>query len=128
MAIRRKPVVLVIDDDPEIVDLISSAINGPKFQVVVSFSMEDALWQFEHSNYDLIISDIYMVGMGGIEGIQKIKHLQPNSKIIAISGGYASMSPEQTLHAAKKIGADIVLPKPFRLDELDLAIESLLPT
>ena len=122
----RKPLVLVIDDDPGMTDLISFSLTDRGYQVVVSFAMEAALGQFEHMNYDLVITDIFMNGMGGIEGIQRIRSMQPNTKIIAISGGYASMTPEQTLQAASKIGADTALAKPFTTEELEQAVSGLL--
>ena len=122
----RKPLVLVIDDDPGMTDLISFSLTDRGYQVVVSFAMEAALGQFEHMNYDLVITDIFMNGMGGIEGIQRIRSMQPNTKIIAISGGYASMTPEQTLQAASKIGADAALAKPFTVEELEQAVSGLL--
>lgn len=122
----QKPLVLVIDDDPGITDMISFALSDRGFQVVVSFAMEDALKNFGRMNYDLIITDIFMKGMGGIEGIQKIRSMQPDTKIIAISGGYASMSPHQTLQAASKIGADVALAKPFGMDELEQTVSGLM--
>lgn len=122
----RKPLVLVIDDDPGMTDLISFSLTDRGYQVVVSFAMEVALGQFEHMNYDLVITDIFMNGMGGIEGIQRIRSMQPNTKIIAISGGYASMTPEKALQAASKIGADAALAKPFTAEELEQAVSGLL--
>lgn len=122
----QKPLILVIDDDSGITDMVSFALSDAGFQVVVSFAMEDALQHFERMNYDLVITDIFMKGMGGIEGIQRIRDMQPNAKIIAISGGYASMSPHQTLQAASKIGADVALAKPFGINELEQAVSGLM--
>lgn len=126
MASRRKLRILVIDDDPDITSVISRGLVWDGHQVAVSFSMEDALVQFEHLNYDLVIIDIFMDGMGGIEGIKTIREIQVGAKIIAISGGFSDMSPEDALHAAGKIGADAVLPKPFELDKLGQTISLLL--
>ncbi len=50
----------------------------------------------------------------------------PDIQIIAISGGFLEMSPEEALLAARKIGADAIMPKPLDLDELENTVSSLL--
>ncbi len=67
-----------------------------------------------------------MPGMGGIEGIVRIKKNWPDIKIIAISAGYEGMDKEKTLKAAALRGADRVLPKPFSEEELTGVIGELL--
>ena len=80
--------------------------------------MEDALRDFDRIKFDLVVTDIFMAGMGGIEGIQRMREIRPDVKILATSAGYSEMSPGAALKAAEKIGADAILPKPFALDEL----------
>lgn len=126
MPIKPKGYILVIEDSPAMADIISYTLSQSGYQVVVSFNMEDALKNFENSIYDLIISDIFMEGMGGVEGIAQIRKLQPNARIIAISGGYSGISPEDALQAASKMGADTILPKPFELDALEQMVSDLL--
>ena len=117
--------ILIVDDDTNIASLISFALEQSGYQVVTAFSMEDALIQFDVMGYDLVITDIFMPGMGGIEGIKVIRSKQLDTKIIGISAGFFNISPEEALEAAKKIGADVVLPKPFNLDVI-LRMSSLL--
>ena len=126
MSNKQKQIVLIIDDDPDIVDIICDSLAESGFQMIVSFNMEDALHNFENINYDLIISDIFMKGMGGIEGIVRIRSLQPDARIIAISGGYSDISPEDALHAASEMGANAILPKPFAPDVLEQMVYGLL--
>lgn len=126
MPTDRKLHILVIDDDPGIANVISYTLGQVGHQIIVAFSMEDALTQFEHLTYDIIITDIFMEGMGGIEGIKTIREIQPEAKIIAISGGYSDMPPEVALLAAAKIGADAALPKPFKIGKLREMISFLL--
>ena len=59
-----------------------------------------------------------MSGIGGIEGIKKMSELNPNVPIIAMSAGYGEMSPDNALKAAKKIGANNILAKPFEISQL----------
>ena len=67
-----------------------------------------------------------MAGMGGIEGIRKIRDLGYNVKIIAISAGHAGMDKSQTLKAATMQGADAALAKPFEEEDLIAVINDLI--
>ena len=95
-------------------------------EFTISLSMEEALLGFEHMPYDLVIADIFMTGMGGIEGIMRMRKARPEVKILATSAGYSDMSPNAALEAAGKIGADAVLPKPFSLNDLRELVTGLI--
>ncbi|MCH8237464.1 MAG: response regulator [Proteobacteria bacterium] len=110
--------ILVVEDDKSTVEIISRALSSKDCRVTMSLNMEDALLGFENMSYDLVIADLFMTGMGGIEGIRRMREIRPEIKILATSAGYSEMTPDEALKAAGKIGADDVLPKPFGLDEL----------
>lgn len=116
----------VIDDDEAITDLIVDMLSISGHEVTNSASVEDALQNMETSQYDVVITDIFMPGMGGVEGIKAIRTLQPSVKIIAISGGFTNMPSGDALKAMQKIGADATLAKPFEIDELKKLVESFL--
>ena len=118
--------VLVVEDDRNIVDIVSRALEKENCRVTISLSMEEALLGFEEMPYELVIADIFMTGMGGIEGIQRMREARPEVKILAMSAGYSDMSPKAALEAAKKIGADAVLAKPFSLNDLRELVTGLL--
>ena len=118
--------VLVVEDDKSTMDIISRALQRDGHRVTMSLSMEDALLGFERLPYDLVIADIFMIGMGGIAGIQKMRELRPEIKIIATSAGFSETTPKAALEAAEKIGAAAVLPKPFGLDELRELVNGVL--
>lgn len=118
--------VLVVEDDKSTIEIISRALEDKGSRITMSLKMEEALLGFGQMPYDLVIADIFMAGMGGIEGIQRMRKIRPEVKILAISAGYSEMTPEAALKAAEKIGADAVLPKPFSLDDLRAAAARLL--
>jgi DNA-binding response OmpR family regulator len=93
----------------------------------MSLNMEDALTDFVRLDYGLVVTDIFMAGMGGIEGIQKMRALRPKVKILATSAGYSEMTSDAALKAAEMIGADAILPKPFSIDDLRAVVEKLFP-
>ena len=118
--------VLVVEDDKNTMEIFSRALGNKDCRVTMSLSMEEALLGFDQMPYDLVIADIFMAGMGGIEGIQRMREARPEIKILATSAGYSDMTPQAALKAAEKIGADAVLPKPFALDDLRDLVARLL--
>lgn len=118
--------IIVIDDSMTICRFVAGALTSPEFQVVEAFDMESGLKLLEKFQVCLVLTDIFMPGMGGIEGIIRIREGWPKVKIIAISGGWDGMNAEQALAAAKKIGADAGLKKPFNEEVLVTTVEHVL--
>lgn len=118
--------ILVVEDDKSTVDIISRALSKKGWQVTMALSMEEALLGFVAIPYDLVVADIFMPGMGGIEGIKLMRKYRSDIKILATSAGFSEMSPGSALKAAEKIGADDILEKPFSLDDLRAAAARLL--
>jgi DNA-binding response OmpR family regulator len=119
--------VLVVEDDKYSVEIISRALSREGFRVTMALNMEDALKDFARLDYALVITDIFMAGMGGIKGIQEMRRICPEAKILATSAGYSDMTPAAALKAAEKIGADAILAKPFSLEALRAAVTAFFP-
>ena len=68
--------------------------------------------------------DIIMPEMDGIQAILEIQTMQPDARIIAISGGSARMEKAQGLETARRLGAVAVLEKPFEVDTLLAAVDT----
>lgn len=126
MAQDSRSRILIVDDDTSILELSVRALRKSKFDIVMADRMEEALAGFGTDSYDLVITDIFMPGLGGIEGIRKMREAWPEVKILAISAGFAEMSSASALDAARKIGADAVLPKPFGPAELRDTVSDIL--
>lgn len=118
--------VLVIDDVESHAALIARVISKNGYHVDVVHRAEDGMAKFRERKYDLVITDVFMQGMGGIEGITSMRQARPEVPIIAVSAGFADMSAAAALQTAIKVGADAILPKPFPLAELRLAMIRLL--
>ncbi len=118
--------VLVVEDDQNTMDVVSRTLEKEDCRVTMSLSMEEALLGFEKMPYELVIADIFMTGMGGIEGIQRMREVRPEVKILATSAGYSDMTSKAALKAAENIGADAVVAKPFSLNELRELVTGLL--
>lgn len=74
--------------------------------------------------FDIIVTDIIMPEMDGIQTILELQTMLPAARIIAISGGSARMDKAQGLETASRLGAVAVLEKPFEVDALLNAIEA----
>jgi len=109
-----KATILVIDDE-SIVQESCKRILIPEGYCVESVSTgQEAFGKLRESSYDLVITDLKMPGISGMEALKKIKHDDPDIGIIMITG-YASV---ETAVEAMKLGALDYLPKPFTPDEL----------
>ena len=75
-------------------------------------------------DFDIIVTDIIMPEMDGIQAILELQTMLPAARIIAISGGSARMEKAQGLDTARRLGAMAVLEKPFEVDALLDAIEA----
>lgn len=117
--------ILVVDDEPEVLLLLTDILESVGYEVVTATNGEEGLRQYQRGNVDLIVTDIIMPDKEGLESIMDYKQLNPEVKIIAISGG-ARIGPHTYLKMAEKFGARRVFSKPFRNKELLDAVEELL--
>lgn len=109
--------ILVIDDDPAILRMIEFMLEDSGYQCISFGDAKGGLASLDHMAVHLIITDIIMPEMEGIELILHAKATFPDLPIIAISGGGRSNRMD-VLHFAQQLGAAAVLPKPFTRAEL----------
>lgn len=117
--------ILIIDDEPAFREMVRNFLEAEGHEVLDAESGEAGLQLFRSHAPDLIVTDIFMPGIGGLETIVKIREENPDVRIIAVSGqdGIAAA----TLLPSGDKGADRGLAKPFRRRELIETIEDLLP-
>lgn len=107
---RRR--ILIVDDEPS-VRLLLSHVLGKEFRCETVASAEDALKTFSGGEFSLVISDVHLGGLGGIELINALYALRPGTAFILMSGGRMD-------HAASKLEAPGVetVSKPFEYHDL----------
>ena len=112
--------ILVVDDNPEIRKLIGHILT-PKYRVAEANCAVNASIQLEKSKPDLILLDINMPGMNGLEWCAMLKHWykKPSIKIIIVS----SLNKVEQVSEGGHFGADGYVTKPFRPIELLSQIE-----
>jgi len=117
--------ILVIDDDATVRLSVKLALEDADHAVTVAADGQEGTDLFRQNPADLVISDIFMPEKEGLETIDEIRRIQPQTKIIAISGG-GRMDPDDYLAIAKSVGADRSLLKPFDIQQLvDMVAELL---
>ncbi len=117
--------ILIIDDEPEILRVLRRVLEAKGHVVEEASDGQTALRHFAGHPTDLVITDIYMPEMDGIEFIMRVKEAFPEARIIAISGG-GGLVKEEVLGAAAELGADMILEKPFSADQVTDAVTQVL--
>jgi len=120
-----KTYILVIDDDPMVRQVLARVLKGPGYGVQCAGEGRQGLEAFRKRRPDLVISDIVMPEMEGIQTIMELRILSRDCPIIAISGG-GRFGKADFLDVAKQLGATATLSKPFEPDELLRTVASCL--
>ena len=115
--------VLVIDDEESVRKVFQAALAQAGYRVLTAESGQHGLRLLEHQEVDLILVDIFMPDMDGLELIPILRKTRPASKIIAITAGSGE---KNYLYIAKHLGAHDTLMKPFSRQELLDAVASQL--
>jgi DNA-binding response OmpR family regulator len=106
--------ILVVDDDRELQENIVEILKREGFEVAAAGHGEEALDMIRRSPFDLVLLDMIMPGMGGLETLPQLKRLCPGARVIMIT---AFATVDNAVSAMRK-GADDYLTKPFKVDEL----------
>jgi two-component system, NtrC family, response regulator HydG len=111
--------ILVIDDDQDLCKVLSNFLKKSGFDVDVSYKAEDGLKLLREETYDLILCDYRLPDMTGLEALQKIKILSPDSAVIIITG----YSDVRTAVETFRYGANDYVTKPLYPDELLVTVK-----
>jgi CheY-like chemotaxis protein len=127
--------VVVVDDEIDVRDAIERVLERAGYSVRTTGGAADALIELRRCRADVVITDIIMPEINGVEAIESIREEFPAVRIIAISGGgnfgITAYEPDAIttsayLAAAERAGAYLVLTKPFESKDLLRAVEQVL--
>src|ERR1051325_9483836 len=118
MSESAKPRLLIVDDEAAVRGVLHDLLEQ-SYDCAEASSAEEALARLRVNPYDLVISDITMAGMSGLEMIPYIKTISPDSVIVMVSG----MQQIESAINALRLGAFDYLMKPFDLRQVEAAIE-----
>ena len=111
---NTKKKILIVDDEINVCKSIRQAILSDDYEVDIALSGEEALEKDKDNHYDLVISDLMMPGISGMDLLKSLKVERPEVCIILVTG-YPTI---KTAVQSVKIGAFDYLPKPFTPNEL----------
>jgi len=117
---RKKKIehVLIVDDESVVRKGISRALANRHIQATEAVNGQEALAHLNTRDFDLVLLDIKMEDMDGVEVLQQIRHKDPETSVVMITG-YPTIA---TAVHCTKLGALDYLTKPFSLDDLDAAL------
>jgi DNA-binding response OmpR family regulator len=118
------PKILLVDDDVSVRGFVRIALTEMGHQVTEAGNGNEGLRSFERSPTDMVITDLVMPEQEGLETLAIYRKMHPGVKIIAMSGGGRGNASDY-LKMAKIMGADLVLAKPFSIDELKTTVDAL---
>jgi DNA-binding response OmpR family regulator len=106
--------ILAVDDEFLICELLNEFLSLQGYEVTSSTSGQEALVEFETNRPDVVILDIRMPGMSGIDVLRKIKDMDSSVIVIMLS----AFGDSSTVEEALKSGADYYMEKPLEFDHL----------
>ena len=106
--------VLLVDDDPLVLETYEEGLSLQGHEVVVALGGNDALLALSKESLDVMITDLSMSGMSGLELARRVKKIVPRLPIILLSGWAIQQDEKQVRQA----GVDYVVAKPCTIDRL----------
>jgi len=119
---RKNVDILIVDDDPSLRDMLNIILKKEGYRVQCADAARAALDILKADKADLVISDIKMPDLSGIELLKKIKGIDPTIPVIMITA-YASTADAVE---AMKLGAENYITKPFNIEELKVVVNRAL--
>jgi len=111
--------ILLIDDEPDIVRVLSISLRADGYEVIPAHSGAEGLDAFRAEKPDIVITDVKMPGMDGIEVLGKVKAIEPDAEVIIITGHGDIENAIESL----KYGASDFINKPVKDEALSIALK-----
>jgi len=117
-----RPTVLLIDDDPILLATFADML-GRVYRVVTASNGADAVAIFQKTPVDVVVTDLAMPGMNGLQVARRCKMLRPAVPVLMVTAWEALVGPDDIA----RYGIDRILTKPLRAETLVRAIQDLVP-
>ena len=101
--------ILVIDDEPNVVDILVTLLGQEGYHVLGALTSDEGLKLFILSHPDLVLLDIALPGMNGIEVLKRIRSIAPTARVVMVSGVADPVRAREAL----ELGALAYVDKPF---------------
>lgn len=118
------PTVLVVDHDLDVLDLAQRALQGADWKVEMTTSARAALNLLTKASVDVIVLEVLLPDMEGVETIVEMQRRWPDRPVVAMSGGGHMVTADHALRLARAVGAVAILKKPFSAADLLAAVQT----
>jgi FixJ family two-component response regulator len=97
---KNQPIynILIVDDEQDVLDTIAEALIGPRYKITCELNPADALKQIETNCYDIVLTDLMMPEIGGMDLVNAIKEKNENTFVIVITGHATINSVIESIH------------------------------
>jgi CheY-like chemotaxis protein len=112
---KPKKTILVADDEPTVRRLLHDCLTNAGYKVLEAAEGAKALDHLMHQTVDLLIVDLVMPGIDGLEVIRSVKNMYPDLPMVVITGNLASVS---YLEVVQFVGSERIFEKPLKMDVL----------
>ena len=119
MEVVERVRILVVDDEEIVRDMLFDALSPTGYTVKTAKDGNDAIAQIEKEPFEIVITDLKMPGMDGIELLQRIQKINQDICVLIIT----AYSTVESAVSAMKLGAYDYICKPFELEEMKVIIE-----
>ncbi len=119
---KKEARILVVDDDKVLADNLVEYLSKLGYQASPAYGGREGLTEFEQGDFQLVITDLKMPEMDGMELLDAVSKLDSRAIVMVITG-YGTI--ESAVTAIKK-GAYDFIPKPFKMDELEVIVSRAL--
>jgi DNA-binding response OmpR family regulator len=116
--------ILLVDDEPQFREMIAEYLAGERFEVLEAASGEEALPHVTTWRPDMVLLDLMMPGIGGLETLRRIKIVQPETCVIMVT----AVDDLDVARAALAAGAADYVTKPFTFQYLDAVLDIHMPS
>lgn len=116
--------ILLVDDDPDIREVLGSVLTHEGYWVRTAATGVEAIRTIRTSQPDIVITDILMPDMTGLELIMQLRSAKPRLRVVAISGG-GEVAQDACLRIAERIGAHHILTKPVMPKDLIFLLKTI---
>ncbi|MFC5354518.1 response regulator [Azospirillum himalayense] len=110
--------ILVVDDAENVRYSLRTSLEDAGYAVEEAIDGEEALAKLQSDSFDLVVADVWMPRLNGIDLLQQMRKVSPSTPVFVITGGAARIPIEITAAMARTWGADQVFYKPFDNEEL----------
>ncbi len=118
--------ILVLDDEERVTQVLALVLSQSDYRTSVATTPRDGMRILREQEVDLLVVDIFMPKVNGLDIIRRLKRELPEVKILAISGG-GTIAGRDCLALADEAGADVTLRKPLTAKVLEGTVRELFP-